>query len=132
MSKSPRGRSFDEVVQERVGRDTDFAAALLQEAAQCMISGDIDVARSLVRDVIKGTVGYARLSRLTGTPEKSLIRMFGPKGSPTAVNLACVFQQLQRAAGVELEVRAVTSPRRRTGGRSTRAARSVAAAHRAA
>ena len=60
--------------------------------------------------VIKGTVGYKELSRRTDTPEKSLIRMFGPRGNPTAANLFNVLRQLQRRTGFRLEVR--RSPRR--------------------
>jgi hypothetical protein len=76
MSNAPVGRSFDEMVQARVGREAAFAEALLQMAVQEMLAGDLDVARSLIRDVIKGSIGYAELSRRTGTPEKSLVRMF--------------------------------------------------------
>ena len=107
MSNVPVGRSFDEMVQARVGRETAFAEALLQMAVQEMLVGDLDVARSLIRDVIKGSIGYAELSRLTGTPEKSLVRMFGPSGNPTAANIFSVLAQLQRANGVSLQVKSV-------------------------
>jgi DNA-binding phage protein len=63
-----------------------------------MLSGELNAARNLVRNVIKGSIGYAELSRRTGTPEKSLTRMFGPNGNPTAANISNVFFHLQRAA----------------------------------
>ena len=107
MSNAPVGRSFDEMVQARVGRETAFAEALLQMAVQEMLVGDLDVARSLIRDVIKGSIGYAELSQRTGTPEKSLVRMFGPSGNPTAANIFSVLAQLQRANGVSLQVKSV-------------------------
>ena len=107
MSNAPVGRSFDEMVQARVGREAAFADALLQMAVQEMLAGDLDVARSLIRDVIKGSIGYAELSRRTGTPEKSLVRMFGPSGNPTAANIFSVLAQLQRASGVSLQVKSV-------------------------
>jgi DNA-binding phage protein len=60
----------------------------------------------------------ARLSRRTGTPEKSLVRMFGPAGNPTGENITSVFTQLQRAGGVNLKVSVKPStrkpPKRRT------------------
>jgi len=46
------------------------------------------------------------LSEATGTPEKSLIRMFGPKGNPRAAHLARALEALQAAEGVRLEVTA--------------------------
>ena len=107
MSNAPVGRSFDETVQAQVGREAAFAEALLQMAVQEMLAGDLDVARSLIRDVIKGSIGYAELSRRTGTPEKSLVRMFGPSGNPTAANIFSVLAQLQRASGVSLQVKSV-------------------------
>jgi len=95
------------MVQARVGREAAFAEVLLQMAVQEMLAGDLDVARSLIRDVIKGSIGYAELSRRTGTPEKSLVRMFGPSGNPTAANIFSVLAQLQRASGVSLQVKSV-------------------------
>ena len=106
MSKSPIGRTFSEIVQERAGRDPAFSGALLEEAVECLLAGDLPTARSLIRDVIKGSMGYAELSRCTGTPEKSLVRMFGPTGNPTAVNIASVLYELQRYGRVRLRVRA--------------------------
>ena len=58
-------------------------------------------------------MGYAELSRCTGTPEKSLVRMFGPTGNPTAANIASVLYELQRYGRVRLRVRAVPVAGRR-------------------
>ncbi len=126
MSNAPRGRPFDEVVQARVGREEAFADELLQEAVQEMLAGELDVARSLIRDVIKGSMGYAELSRRTGTPEKSLVRMFGPSGNPTAANIFSVLAQLQRHSGVSLQVRSVRVPRKRSAKAGSASARRVA------
>lgn len=112
MSNTPVGHSFDEMVQARVGREAALAEALLQMAVQEMLAGDLDVARSLIRDVIKGSIGYAELSRRTGTLEKSLVRMFGPSGNPTATNMFSVLAQLQRASGVSLQVKSVRAQRK--------------------
>ena len=78
-----------------------------------MLAGDLDVARSLIRDVIKGSIGYVELSKRTGTPEKSLVRMFGPKGNPTVANLFGVLAQLQRHSGVTIQVEVVPSRKQR-------------------
>jgi DNA-binding phage protein len=117
MSRSPVGHSMHEIVQARAARDTDFVGALLQEAGELLLGGEPPAARSLIRDAIKGSMGYADLSRRTGTPEKSLVRMFGPSGNPTAANLASVLCELQRHGRLRLRVRseplpAATPPRR--------------------
>jgi DNA-binding phage protein len=105
-------RPFSDIVQDRVRREPAFGTALLEEAAQSMLNGELSVARNLIRDVIKGSMGYAELSRRTGTPEKSLVRMFGPSGNPTAANLSRIFAHLQRHEGVTLQVRSVPAPRK--------------------
>lgn len=112
---SPLGRPVEEFTQERVRREPVFAGYLLAEALDALLTDEVPVARSLIRDVIKGSLGYAELSRRTGIPEKSLVRMFGPAGNPTASNLARVIGELQRYAGVRLEVRVEPAPRKRSG-----------------
>jgi DNA-binding phage protein len=85
-----------------------------------LLNNETAVARNLIRQVIKGTIGYAELARLTATPEKSLIRMFGPKGNPTAAKLFSVLEQLQHCTGVRFRVHSIR----------TKPARGKAAGHR--
>ena len=61
----------------------------------------------MLRDYIDATIGFPALAEATRMPPKSLIRMFGPKGNPTAVNLFGVIVALQNKTGVHLKVRAV-------------------------
>jgi DNA-binding phage protein len=100
----PLTRSFKETVKARVERDPKFRAALLTEAVEQMLSGDLDTGKAVLRDYINATVGFDRLARETGTPAKSLMRMFGPKGNPRADNLFAVLGRLQKATRVRLEV----------------------------
>ena len=97
-------KSFKDLVQSRVARDPDFAAALLREGIDTMLTGDVDTGKAILRDYIKATVGFEKLGEATDTPPKSLIRMFGPRGNPQARNLFGVIGDLQRQAGVELHV----------------------------
>ncbi len=99
-------RSFKETVQARVARDPAFRRALLQEAVQTFIAGDVDTGKTILRDYIKATGGFEELAEATGTPSKSLIRMFGPSGNPQARNLFGVIAHLQRRAGMSLTVKA--------------------------
>jgi DNA-binding phage protein len=97
-------KSFKDLVQSRVARDPDFAAALLREGIDTMLSGDVDSGKAILRDYIKATVGFEKLAEATATPPKSLIRMFSPRGNPQARNLFGVIGYLQRRAGVQLHV----------------------------
>lgn len=97
-------KSFKDLVQSRVARDPDYAAALLREGIDTMLTGDVDTGKAILRDYIKATVGFEKLGEATDTPPKSLIRMFGPRGNPQARNLFGVIGYLQRQAGVEFHV----------------------------
>jgi len=97
-------RSFRELVQSEVARDPAFAEALLRQGIDTMLAGDLDTAKTILRDYIKATVGFEKLGQATGTQPKSLIRMFGPRGNPQAKNLFSVISYLQERAGVQLHV----------------------------
>ena len=71
-------KSLKELVQSRVARDPEFAAALLREGIDTMLAGDVDAGRAVLRDYIKPTVGFEKLGEATHAPARSLIRMFGP------------------------------------------------------
>ena len=101
-------RDFRRTVQARAARDPAFRKALFQEAVQTLLEGDIDAGRSAMRDYINATIGFEKLGSALGRPRKSLMRMFGPSGTPTAENLLGVIGVLQAETGVHLEVRAVT------------------------
>ncbi len=80
--------------------------ALFTKAVEQLLAGDVKVGKAVLRDYINATIGFERLARETGTPAKSLIRMFGPKGNPRADNLFAVISRLQKASGVRLAVAA--------------------------
>jgi DNA-binding phage protein len=100
----PLTRSFKETVKARAERDPDFRAALLTEAIEQMLSGNLDTGKAVLRDYINATVGFERLARETGTPAKSLMRMLGPSGNPRARNLFTLIDRLQKVSRVRLGV----------------------------
>lgn len=93
-------RSFKETVQARVARDPAFKQALLNEGVNALLEGDVETGKAVLRDYINATVGFESLSAATGTPAKSLMRMFGPRGNPNASNLFAVIGYLRRESGV--------------------------------
>jgi hypothetical protein len=100
----PKSRSFNDLVQQHVTSNKNFAEALLREGVDALLSGDVESGKTLLRDYIKATVGFEKLGAATGAPPKSLIRMFGPRGNPQAKNLFGVIGYLQKRAGVRLRV----------------------------
>ena len=100
-------REFKETIQARVQRDPAFREELLKEGLECLLSGDVDTGKAVLRDYINATIGFDELSDLTDKSPKSLMRMFGPKGNPQARNLFEIIGYLQDREGVHFEVRAV-------------------------
>ena len=98
-------RDFKETVRARAQSDPEFRAELLREAIQCLISGDLESGKAVLRDYINATLGFEELGARTQRSPKSLMRMFGPKGNPQARNLFEIIDYLQKTEGVRLEVR---------------------------
>lgn len=103
----PLTRDFRETVRMRAERDSVFREALLREAVQDLLDGDAAGGRAAMREAINATIGFERLGEIVGKPPKSLMRMFGPHGNPTAQNLLAVICALQVETGVHLTVQAV-------------------------
>ena len=99
-------RDFKATVQARVQAELAFRETLLREGIETLLSGDVDTGKAILRDYIKATVGFEKLSGDIGSSGKSLIRMFAPTGNPQSRNLFAVLEQLQRHAGLTLHVTA--------------------------
>ncbi len=102
----PLTREFKETVQARAKRDPDFRSGLLKEGVECMLAGDVDTGKTILRDYINATIGFSELGELTKKQPKSLMRMLGPHGNPHARNLFEIIGCIQHHEGIQLEVRA--------------------------
>ena len=121
-------RDFRETVQARVKRDEAFRKALLSEAIESLLSGEVTLGKELLRDYINATVGFPKLAAHTKTHVKTLHQMFGPNGNPTARNLFEIVAYLQHE-GVRFEVRptrAALRTKRRPSSRGTKRSASIA------
>jgi DNA-binding phage protein len=103
----PLTRSFHETILARARHDGSFRQALLVKAMQALLDGNLEEGRGPLRSCINATIGFEKLGAALGRSPKSLMRMFGPSGNPTAENLLAVISLLQEEAGVRLQVRAV-------------------------
>ena len=102
----PITREFRETVRARAEADARFRAAMLTEAINELLAGDLGTGKALLRDYVNATLTFDRLTEATGIPVKSLQRMFGPRGNPTAKNLFAVIKALQDAEHITLAVKA--------------------------
>src|ERR1051326_9203763 len=98
-------RDFKETIRARVERDPKYRKELLREGVECMLSGDIATAKTILRDYINATVGFTELAQATHIPSKSLMRMLGPDGNPRADNLFEVVSFLQQREKVRFQLK---------------------------
>lgn len=95
---------FKKTIRARAQRDADFRHALLREAVECILNGDLGTGKAVLRDYVNATVGFQGLEKRTRIPAKSLMRMLGAKGSPSAANLSSILTALQKTEGVHFEL----------------------------
>ena len=99
-------RHFKETIGARIERDPAFREELLKEGVECLLSGDVETGKAVLRDYINATIGFRELGGLTEKSPKSLMRMFGPNGNPQARNLFEIIGCLQQREGLRLKVQA--------------------------
>ncbi len=105
----PLTRDFKETVRARAEIDPEFRRALLEEAIELLIGGEVETGKTLLRDYINATIGFKKLGVITRKSPKSLMRMLSPTGNPRAVNMFFVIASLQKQEGTRLGVRAKES-----------------------
>jgi hypothetical protein len=98
---------FRETVQADIRRDAVFRRGMLSEAIESLLSGEVALAKEILRDYINATVGFPKLAAATKIHVKTVHQMFGPRGNPTASRLFEIIAYLQEAEGVRFEVRPV-------------------------
>jgi DNA-binding phage protein len=99
-------RSLSETLKADLETDREFRRALLSEAVACMVAGDVETGKIVLREYVNGTVGFPKLGAALGRSPKSLMRMLSPAGNPQARNLFEMVAYLQKAEGTVLEIRA--------------------------
>lgn len=98
-------RDFKQTVVRRVQRDPALAKALLDEAATRMLTGEPELARQMLRDLVNATIGFDALASETQKPAKSLHRMLSARGNPGMDSLSAIFSAVQAKLGAKVEVR---------------------------
>jgi DNA-binding phage protein len=107
-SRRPRmalTRKFKDTVQLRAAKDPKFRRALLTEAINELLSGDTDVAKSILRDYINATITFPVLAEKLKKDSKSLHRMFGPSGNPRMDSIVGVLKVLQTREKIKLHAK---------------------------
>jgi DNA-binding phage protein len=102
-------RDYKETINERIKRDPEFTAAMLDEAITLFLNGEPQVARLVLRDLVNATVGFEELSLEVEKPSKSLHRMLSARGNPTMDNLTKIIGILRKKLALDIEVHTKSS-----------------------
>ncbi len=87
-------RSYSETIVARIKRDREFARLFYAGAVEMLLEGDTAGALSRLRDLVNAQISFKELARQTGLGEKSLRRMLGRNGNPTARNLGVIVRRI--------------------------------------
>lgn len=98
-------KDFKETVAKRAAEDPEFRHALLLDAINELLTGDLHVAKLLLRDYINASPQFEALAHEMNKNTKSIQRMLGPNGNPTAENLTALLKSVQKLEGIKVEVR---------------------------
>ena len=101
--------TFKQTVMARVAHDSAYRKALLREAMDSFLAGDVQAGKSILRDYINATVGFPKLARDLHRSPKSLMRMLGPSGNPHAKNLFEMVAYLQQRERVRFRVQTTSA-----------------------
>ena len=98
-------RDFKQAVLSRVQSDARLRRALLSDAVEIFLAGDVAAGKAMLRDYINATLGFEKLAKLLQKPSKSLHRMLGPAGNPRAENIFAIIKILQDEDNISLHVK---------------------------
>ena len=87
-------RSYHETIVARIKRDREFARLFYAGVVEMILEGESAGALSRLRDLVNAQISFKELARQTGRGEKSLHRMLGRNGDPTAQNLATILRSI--------------------------------------
>ena len=66
-------KDFKDTIKDRVERDPAFREELLKKGIECLLTGDVDTGKSVLRDYINATIGFDALGTATDRSPKSLM-----------------------------------------------------------
>jgi hypothetical protein len=104
-------KDFNETVRADLQNSAEYRRSFLREAVGCVVSGDVETGKSVLRKYINGTVGFVALGEAVGRSSKTLMQMLGPRGNPTITNFFEIVSYLQKIEGSSLAV--IDAPRLR-------------------
>jgi DNA-binding phage protein len=99
-------KNYKETILAELQNDSEFQKATFAEAVTALEENEVAVALSMLRDLVHATITFKGLADKTGISEKSLHRMLGHRGTPTAQNIGKILRTIKEYLGLRLSVAA--------------------------
>ena len=100
----PPTRDYRETFWERARREPEFRHELLKSAARCMLNGEPEVGRIMLRDFVVAAIGIDELSQKIGKSRESLEHVLSDGSDPRADDLLGIVAALAEYENMELDV----------------------------
>jgi hypothetical protein len=100
----PRTKLFSETIHEHLQKSRSFRSAYLRGTMECLVTGEIETGKILLRDYVEGTLGFVKLGKALGRSPAGLKRMLAPKGNPPLRNFFEVTTYLLKKDGAKFEI----------------------------
>jgi len=95
-------RPVRELIINSLREDPQLAGEVYNEAVLCLVRGESEVTKILLRDLIHATVGFEAMAVTLEKSPKSLYRMLSNSGNPKLDNLSAILYQLARIVKPEV------------------------------
>jgi DNA-binding phage protein len=100
----PLSRDFKELVVSRAEKDPIFRRALITEALNMILRGELMAGRLMIRDYINATGAMNEIAIKLRKQKPAIVRMLGPNGNPTLESFIPVVQACAERENIELNV----------------------------
>ena len=102
----PITRTFRDTVLARAQRDARFRSAMLTEAINALLSGDLDTGKAMLRDYVNATVTFD-VTSTNGAPASSIVWPLGgcpPTSGASPFIARCTITLPTGTSGTEISV----------------------------
>lgn len=103
----PLTLDFRETIRERIEQEPGFREAFLEEGVECLLGGDLEAGKAVLRAYIHATMGFRMLGSLTNKSPRSLVRMLDAAGNPQARDLLKIVRCIQEREGLHMRAQAI-------------------------
>jgi len=100
----PLSREFKELVVARAEKDPEFRRALITEALNLILQGEISAGRLMIRDYINATGSMNDIALKLRKQKPAIVRMLGPNGNPTLKSFIPVVKACAEREEIKLRV----------------------------